>query len=64
MLRRTNVQFIQGVFTGEITDVNGESAILIRVDGHPFVVVTLTIAQQHVVEIRVIGNPEKLRHID
>lgn len=59
-----SLRFIQGVFTTEITEVNGESAILLRVDGHPFVVVSVTIAQQHIVEIRVIGNPEKLRHLE
>jgi len=59
-----SLRFIQGAFTTEITEVNGESAILLRVDGHPFVVVSATIAQQHIVEIRVIGNPEKLKHLE
>ena len=57
-------RFIQPGFTAEITEVNGEPAILLLVDGHPFSVISVTIAQQHIVEIRVIGNPEKLRHLE
>jgi RNA polymerase sigma-70 factor, ECF subfamily len=56
-------RLIQAAFAAEITEVNGEPAIVVRVDGHPLSVVSLTIAQQHIVEIRVIGNPEKLRHL-
>jgi RNA polymerase sigma-70 factor (ECF subfamily) len=57
-------RLIQAMFTTEITEVNGEPALLLRVDGHAFSVVSVTIAQQHIVEIRVIGNPEKLRHLE
>ena len=57
-------RYIQARFTTEITQVNGEPAILLRVDGHPFSVVSVTIAQQHIVEIRVIANPDKLRHLE
>ena len=56
-------RFIEAAFTAEITQVNGEPAIVLRVNGHPFSVVSITIAQQHIVDIRVIGNPEKLRHL-
>jgi RNA polymerase sigma-70 factor, ECF subfamily len=57
-------RFIQAPFTEEITEVNGEPALLLRIEGHPFVVVSVTIAQQHIVDIRVVGNPEKLRHLE
>ena len=56
-------RFIEAAFTAEITQVNGEPAIVLRVNGHPFSVVSITIAQQHIVDIRVIGNPEKLKHL-
>ena len=59
-----SMRFIQAAFTTEITAVNGEPAIVIRVDGHPFSVVSVTIAQQHIAEIRVVGNPDKLRHLE
>ena len=58
-----SLRFAQGTVTTEITEVNGEPAILIRADGHPFAVVSFTIAQQRIVEIRAIGNPEKLKHL-
>ena len=55
---------IQARFTSAITQVNGEPAILLRVDGHPFSVASVTIVQQHIQEIRVIANPDKLRHLE
>jgi RNA polymerase sigma-70 factor (ECF subfamily) len=57
-------RFIQARFTTEITEVNGEPALLLRVEGHPFAVVSVTIAQQHILEVRVIANPDKLRHLE
>jgi RNA polymerase sigma-70 factor, ECF subfamily len=57
-------RLIEAMFTTVITEVNGEPAIVLRVDGRPFSVVSVTIAQQHIVEIRVIANPEKLRHLE
>jgi RNA polymerase sigma-70 factor (ECF subfamily) len=57
-------RYLQAMSTIEITEVNGEPAILIRVDGHPFTVISVTIAQQHIAEIRAIGNPDKLRHLE
>lgn len=57
-------RLIQAAFTAEITAVNGEPAIVVRVDGHPISVVSVSIAQQHIAEIRVIGNPEKLKHLE
>ncbi|HEY6408762.1 MAG TPA: RNA polymerase sigma-70 factor [Ktedonobacteraceae bacterium] len=59
-----SLRFAQGTLTAEFREVNGEPAIVLREDGHPLVVVSVTIAQQHIQEIRVIGNPEKLRHIE
>ncbi|MBV9228342.1 MAG: RNA polymerase sigma-70 factor, partial [Chloroflexi bacterium] len=49
--------------TIEFREVNGEPAFLLRVDGHPFSVLSVTIEQQHIVDIRVVGNPDKLRHL-
>jgi RNA polymerase sigma-70 factor (ECF subfamily) len=57
-------RFIQAAFTSEITEVNGEPALLLRMDGHPFSVVSVTIDQQHIVDIRVIANPDKLKHLE
>jgi RNA polymerase sigma-70 factor, ECF subfamily len=57
-------RYLQVPFTLEVTEANGEPAILIRVDGHPFVLISVTIAGQHIADIRAIGNPDKLRHLE
>src|SRR5579884_414217 len=57
-------RYMQVISTIEITQANGEPAILIRVDGHPFTMISLSIAQQHIVDIRAIGNPDKLKHLE
>ncbi len=59
-----SMRFIQAAFTSEITQVNGEPALLLRMDGHPFSVVSVTIDQQRIVDIRVIANPAKLKHLE
>jgi hypothetical protein len=43
--------------------VNGEPAIILRVGGNPIVVVCLTLDEDAIHEIRVIGNPDKLTHL-
>lgn len=58
-----SIRFIQAPYTTEITQVNGEPAILLRIDGQPFSVVSVTLAQQGIVDIRVIANPDKLKHL-
>jgi RNA polymerase sigma-70 factor (ECF subfamily) len=58
-----SLRFVQGKLTAEIMEVNGEPALLLREDGRPFVVVSITVGEHHILEIRVISNPEKLRHI-
>lgn len=58
-----SLRFIQGKLTAEYMEVNGELALLLREDGRPFGVVSITVGAHHIQEIRVIGNPDKLRHI-
>lgn len=58
-----SLHYIEAAFTTEITQVNGEPAILLRVEGHLFSVVSVTIEQQRILAIRVIANPEKLKHL-
>jgi RNA polymerase sigma-70 factor, ECF subfamily len=55
-------RYLQATSTLEITEANGEPAILIRVDDHPLAVISVTIARRRIVDIRAIGNPDKLRH--
>jgi RNA polymerase sigma-70 factor (ECF subfamily) len=58
-----SLRYIPGTPASEILEVNGEPAILLRADGHPLVIVNMTIERGLIREIRVIGNPDKLGHI-
>jgi len=58
-----SLRYVPGTLLSEITEVNGEPTIVLRVDGRPFVIVNVTIEQSHIRVIRVIGNPDKLNHI-
>jgi RNA polymerase sigma-70 factor (ECF subfamily) len=44
-----------------IETVNGQPAIVFRVEGRPFVVVAVEISDDEVYEIRAVGNPDKLK---
>jgi RNA polymerase sigma-70 factor (ECF subfamily) len=58
-----SVRFLQGPHNAELTTVNGEPAVILRVDGRPVVVVSYTFDQDMISAIRIMGNPDKLRHI-
>ncbi|HYX50317.1 MAG TPA: RNA polymerase sigma-70 factor [Ktedonobacteraceae bacterium] len=47
----------------EIAEVNGEPAMIIRVDKEAFFVLSIEVEAGHIQAIRVIANPEKLTHI-
>ncbi|HEX2349800.1 MAG TPA: RNA polymerase sigma-70 factor [Ktedonobacterales bacterium] len=47
----------------EITHANGEPAIIFRAAGVPVVFIGMTIADQAIQALRVIGNPDKLRSL-
>src|SRR5262249_24382227 len=47
----------------EISEVNREPTIIVRVDGHTFVVLSVEVDQGLVSEIRAIGNPDKLKWV-
>ncbi|MBZ0297460.1 MAG: RNA polymerase sigma-70 factor [Anaerolineae bacterium] len=50
--------------TAELAEVNGKTGILVRVDGKPFMVITVETVQNTIREIRVIINPDKLVHLN
>jgi RNA polymerase sigma-70 factor (ECF subfamily) len=59
-----SLRFVRGTLTAEIRSINGEPALLLREDGKPLVVVSMTIAGDETIrDIRVIGNPDKLAHL-
>jgi len=58
-----SVRFVQGPYEPEFTSVNGEPAVILRVGGAPIAVVCFTLSGDKIAELRVVGNPDKLRHI-
>ena len=58
-----STHFLTDSFTVEIVEVNGQPAALLRVNHQTSVVVTIEIDRDHVREIRVIGNPDKLKWV-
>ena len=58
-----SLRYVPGPYDTEVSEVNGEPAIILRVDGNPIVVVCLTLNEDVIHEIRVIGNPDKLTHL-
>jgi RNA polymerase sigma-70 factor (ECF subfamily) len=50
-------------FSIEVAEVNGEQAVILRTDSKPFLVLSIETDQSDIHEIRVIGNPDKLKWI-
>jgi RNA polymerase sigma-70 factor, ECF subfamily len=50
-------------FRVDMADVNGEPSVIIYAAKKPVVVIAITVASERVSEIRVIGNPDKLKWI-
>ena len=49
--------------TTELTEISGEACLLLREGAQPLIVMALSIDDERVTEIRVIGNPDKLNWI-
>jgi RNA polymerase sigma-70 factor, ECF subfamily len=47
----------------ELTEVNGQPAIVIRADDRAFAVLTIEVEAGHIQTIRIIANPDKLAHV-
>ncbi len=58
-----STRFVAGDYHIEMADVNGEPAVILRVDGQARVVLFITVARHRLQEIRAIGNPDKLKHV-
>ena len=58
-----SIRLAPGNFTSEIEDVNGEPAIVLRVDGKAVVVIFVEADRTRIGEIWAIGNPDKLQHM-
>src|SRR5439155_2010196 len=53
----------QESYHAEISDVNGEWAVILRTDENPIAVLFIEAEQGQITEIRAIGNPDKLKHL-
>ncbi|MCE7982879.1 MAG: RNA polymerase sigma-70 factor [Caldilinea sp. CFX5] len=68
--RETVMRFLLGIYnrrppntTAELTEVNGAPALVVRVDGKLENVMSFEIGRAGVSAIRIVRNPEKLRHL-
>ena len=48
----------------EMAEVNGELAVILRADNKPFVLLSITTGDGLIIEVRAIGNPDKLNWLD
>ena len=58
-----STHFVDEPYHVEIEDVNSEPAVILRVGEEARVVLFITVAGARLQEIRVIGNPDKLKHV-
>jgi RNA polymerase sigma-70 factor (ECF subfamily) len=58
-----STRFLEGDYRVEIADINGEPAVILRVGEQAQVVLFITVSRSRLQEIRVIGNPDKLKHV-
>jgi len=58
-----SLRLLHGPYKTETTMANGEPAIILRVAGQPVIFIGVSMSDQTIGEIRVIGNPDKLRRI-
>src|SRR5579859_6066123 len=55
--------FAPGPLAAEITAVNGEQAVIVRSGETPVAVLSVTVDNDKIAEVRAIGNPDKLKQI-
>ncbi len=58
-----STRFVAGEYRVEIAQINGEPAAILRMGEQARVVLFITVARGRLQEIRVIGNPDKLKHV-
>jgi RNA polymerase sigma-70 factor (ECF subfamily) len=56
-------RFLPPGYRIEVADVNRQPAIVIRGDGHAFLVLTIEVEARRVRAIRIVANPDKLTHV-
>jgi len=56
-------RFLPANYRMELAEVNGQPAVIIRIDGQAFSVITIDVEADHIRTIRVLANPEKLAQV-
>lgn len=57
------LRFLPEGYTGEIAEINGQPAVVIRAGGRAYSVIAIEVDGQRIRTVRVIANPEKLRRV-
>lgn len=60
----SSARFAAEPLQGDVAEVNGEPALVLRAAGATRLVVSISSAEGQIAAIRVVGNPEKLRAMD
>jgi RNA polymerase sigma-70 factor (ECF subfamily) len=58
-----SLRLLRAPYTTELTEANGDPAIILRAAGQPVVFIGVSLNDQAITAVRAIGNPEKLRHL-
>lgn len=58
-----STRFLPPDYQAEIAEVNGQPAAIVRVDHEAILIIAIEVDGDHVREIRVIGNPDKLKRV-
>ena len=56
-------RFLPENYRVEMAEVNGQAAVIIRIDGQAFFVLTIEVEADQIKAVRIIANPEKLARI-
>ena len=58
-----SLRFLPPDYQVEVASVNGQPAIIIRVTGQPYLVLSIEIERDQIQSVRVVANPAKLAHV-
>jgi RNA polymerase sigma-70 factor (ECF subfamily) len=58
-----STRFVQEQFYSELAEINGELSVIVRTASKVLVVLAINEDQGHVSEIRIVGNPDKLKWV-
>lgn len=57
------LRFLPEGYTSALEEINGQPALVIRVDGQPFSVISIEVEGTQIRSVRVVANPDKLQQV-